>query len=138
MNTQRQVSIAPLFMLVLALTAVFLLGSILKAEVIPHEITNPLPPLNDHALAHGWDSVCVWEWCRRLDRPERYKWDCGDNKVKFVFPMEQGEWGFYVATKGLFGTITSFKVFDGNYLKSVLKGCKNEYMGINDLLLGAP
>lgn len=137
MNTQRQVGVTPLFVLALALAAVFLLGTLLKAEVIQHEITNPLPPLTDHALNHGWNSVCVWEWCRRLDNPERYRWDCGDGKVKFVFPMEQGEWGFYVATEGLFKTITSFPVYDSAYLRSVLKGCKNEYMGIDDLL-GTP
>jgi hypothetical protein len=136
MNANAESAHGGLIFLLLTVV-VLLLGLFLKGALagdIPSDITNPLPPLNDHALLHGWKSVCVYEWCKRLENPDHYKWDCGDGKLKWVFPMEQGEWGFYVATEGLFRTITSFPVYDANYLRSVLKGCSNKFMSVEDLL----
>lgn len=125
-NARPMPGLSLLFLFLALLAALFL---ILRAEVL-----NQLPPLNDHAVQrHGWNSVCVYEWCKRLDNIDRYRWNCG-GKEKIVFPMDSETWGVFIATKGLFQTITSFPCYDRAYLKSLLKDCTNPSMTIEDLL----
>ena len=127
--TARRPAFANLILVLLITAAVIFFLGLLR-------VVNQLPPLTDHAVSnHGWDAVCVYEWCRNLDSVDTYRWDCGDGKWKYVFPMEQGTWGVYIATEGLFKTITSFPCYDEAYLRSALRGCKNPHMGIESLML---
>lgn len=132
-RTAAQLLVLPLFIAML-----LILGALLRDVVVfstyAEDITNPLPPLNLHAWTkHSWRAVCVHEWCQRLENPDKYHWDCGKVE-KYIFPMEPGTWGIYVKAAGAWRSITGYPCYDAGYIRDTLKGCKNEYMSVDELV----